>query len=91
MCSDGSSIASAAQGFGGQQPNMGATGQVSVYNATLKGKINGLEETAKALSEEINFYHNEIMNLRDEKNMLEQQLAQKMSEIREQLTQDVCK
>ena len=91
MCSDGSSIASAAQGFGGQQPNMGATGQVSVYNATLKGKINGLEETAKALSEEINFYHNEIKNLRDEKNMLEQQLAQKMSEIREQLTQDVCK
>ena len=65
---------------------MGATGQVSVYNATLKGKINGLEETAKALTEEINFYHNEIKNLRDEKMQLEQQLAAKMTEIREQLT-----
>ena len=70
---------------------MGATGQVSVYNATLKGKINGLEETAKALTEEINFYHTEIKHLRDEKLQLEAELAAKMTSIREQLTQDVCK
>ena len=30
------------------------------YNATLKGKITGLEETTKALTEELNFYHGEI-------------------------------
>ena len=34
------------------------------FNATLKGKINGLEETCKALTEELNFYHNEIQTLR---------------------------
>ena len=39
----------------------------NVYNATLKGKINGLEETCKALTEELNFYSNEISTLRDEK------------------------
>ena len=30
------------------------------FTATLKGKINGLEETIKALQEEINFYKKEI-------------------------------
>ena len=30
------------------------------YNATLKGKINGLEETCKALTEELVFYQGEI-------------------------------
>ena len=30
------------------------------FNATLKGKISGLEETCKALTEEINFYSSEI-------------------------------
>ena len=32
----------------------------SQFNATLKGKITGLEETCKALNEELNFYHGEI-------------------------------
>ena len=41
------------------------------FNATLKGKINGLEETCKALTEELNFYHTEISTLRDEKQDLE--------------------
>ena len=32
----------------------------SVYTATLKGKISGLEETCKALTEELTFYKEEI-------------------------------
>jgi len=43
----------------------------AIYTATLKGKINGLEETVKALTEELSFYKNEIGNLRNEKNDLE--------------------
>ena len=43
----------------------------SVYGATLKGKITGLEETCKALTEEINYYRTEIATLRDEKGELE--------------------
>jgi hypothetical protein len=35
-----------------------------MYTATLKGKINGLEETVRALTEELTFYKNEISNLR---------------------------
>ena len=69
---------------------MGATatsalGSASVYNATLKGKINGLEETVKALMEEINFYSSECAQLRDEKGELEQNLAKKTAEIRQSL------
>ena len=59
------------------------------FNATLKGKINGLEETCKALTEELNFYHNEIQTLRGEKQNLEQNLARKTADIRQQLTEDV--
>ena len=40
------------------QTNASATNQQ--FNATLKGKIAGLEETTKALTEELNFYHGEI-------------------------------
>lgn len=42
-----------------------------MYTATLKGKINGLEETAHALTEELCFYKNEIATLRVEKGELE--------------------
>ena len=63
--------------------------QANSYNATLKGKINGLEETCKALTEELNFYHDEIQTLRGEKNDLEQKLATKTNEIRQTLAEDV--
>ena len=53
------------------------------YNATLKGKINGLEETCKALTEELQFYQGEIQTLRSEKNDLEQNLARKTADIRQ--------
>ena len=70
--------------------NTGASAtNANSFNATLKGKINGLEETCKALTEELTFYHNEIQTLRHEKNELEQNLARKTNEIRNQLTNDV--
>ena len=37
-------------------PNMTA----GAFTSTLKGKINGLEETIKARQEELNFYKKEI-------------------------------
>lgn len=61
-----------------------------MYTATLKGKINGLEETVKALTEELNFYRQEIQNLRDEKNGLEKNLAEKTANIRSSLAADVA-
>ncbi len=39
--------------------SLGQTNQ-TIYTATLKGKINGLEETVHVLTEELNFYKNEI-------------------------------
>ena len=63
----------------------------AMYTATLKGKINGLEETVRALTEELTFYKNEIGNLRQEKNDLEQSLAKKTSDIRNGLARDVMK
>ena len=63
--------------------------QANSYNATLKGKINGLEETCKALTEELNFYRDEIQTLRGEKVELEQKLALKTNEIRQTLAEDV--
>ena len=65
--------------------------QDNSYNATLKGKINGLEETCKALTEELNFYRDEIQTLRGEKQDLEQKLAQKTAEIRQTLADEVVK
>ena len=59
------------------------------FNATLKGKIAGLEETTKALTEELNFYHGEIQTLRSEKQELEQNLARKTADIRDSLARDV--
>merc|ERR1712228_680335 len=64
---------------------LGGSVSANVYNATLKGKINGLEETCKALTEELNFYRCEISNLRDEKS----DLAKKTADIRNGLANDV--
>jgi archaellum component FlaC len=47
------------------------------FTATLKGKINGLEETIKALQEELHFYKKEIQTLRSEKETLDDTLTRK--------------
>ncbi len=86
---DGSSLGEGYANAHGGHTQFGATGGASTYNATIKGKINGLEETCKALTEEINFYHTEIKGLRQEKLELEDSLSKKTTDIREQLTADV--
>ena len=60
-----------------------------MYTATLKGKINGLEETVQVLTEELNFYKDEIAQLTEEKNQLEDNLAKKTYEIRTTLLSEV--
>ena len=61
------------------------------FTATLKGKINGLEETIRTLTEELNFYKKEIQTLRSEKEALDDALTRKTQEIRKNLTNDVLK
>ena len=61
----------------------------TVHASTLKGKINGLEETVRVLTDELMFYKNEISNLKDEKNTLETTIAKKTNEIRTTLTTEV--
>ena len=67
--------------------NAGITG--NVYTATLKGKINGLEETVQVLTEELNFYKEEVHQLTNEKVELEDNLAKKTYEIRTTLLSEV--
>ena len=69
--------------------NMQSQNQPTIYTATLKGKINGLEETVAVLTEELNFYHNEIAQLQQEKLELEESLARKTHEIRTTLVSEV--
>ena len=70
------------------QANLGGS-QPAVYTATLKGKINGLEETVHVLTEELNFYKDEISQLGQEKVELEESLARKTHEIRTTLVAEV--
>ena len=69
--------------------NNNSSNQPTIYTATLKGKINGLEETVAVLTEELNFYHNEIAQLQQEKLELEESLARKTHEIRTTLVNEV--
>ena len=59
--------------------------------STIKGKVNGMEETIKALIEEINFYKKEVQTLRSEKEALDDTMTRKCQEIRQGLTNDVMK
>ena len=71
--------------------NANNTMTAGAFTATLKGKINGLEETIKALQEELHFYKKEIQTLRSEKETLDDTLTRKAQEIRKSLTNDVLK
>ena len=68
---------------------MFGAGSGSVFNATLKGKINGLEETVRVLADEITFYSSEIVSLKQEKNELEENLAIKTKDIRAGMIEEV--
>ena len=71
--------------------NANNTMPAGAFTATLKGKINGLEETIKTLTEELHFYKKEIQTLRSEKELLDDTLTRKAQEIRKTLTTDVLK
>ena len=71
--------------------NAGNTMTQGAFTATLKGKINGLEETIRSLNEELNFYKKEIQTLRSEKETLDDTLTRKAQEIRKGLTADVLR
>ena len=57
--------------------SQGANMTAGAFTSTLKGKINGLEETIKARQEELNFYKKEIQTLRSEKETLDDTLTRK--------------
>ncbi|CDW80464.1 phosphoesterase family [Stylonychia lemnae] len=61
------------------------------HSATLKGKINALEETITGMNEELNFYKKEIQTLRSEKETLEDVLNRKASDIRKNLANEVLR
>lgn len=63
----------------------------AAHSATLKGKINALEETIRGMNEELNFYKKEIQTLRSEKETLEDVLSRKAGDIRKSLASEVAR
>ena len=63
----------------------------AAHSATLKGKINALEETIHGMNDELNFYKKEIQTLRSEKETLEDVLSRKAGDIRKSLAQEVLR
>ena len=63
----------------------------SAHFATLKGKINALEETLLGMNEELNFYKKDIQTLKSEKEMLEDVLSRKTGNIRKSLANEVAR
>ena len=66
--------------------NANQTQTAGPFNATLKGKINNLEETIAQIKEEIIFYQKELTTLRSEKETLDDTLTRKAMDIRKTLT-----
>ena len=63
----------------------------AAHSATLKGKINALEETVRGMTEELNFYKKEIQTLSSEKETLEDVLSRKAGDIRKTLASEVAR
>ncbi len=63
----------------------------TAHSATLKGKINALEETIRGMNEELCFYKKEIQTLRSEKETLEDVLSRKAGDIRKSLASEVAR
>ena len=59
--------------------------------ATLKGKINQLEETIRKVSEEINHYKKEMATLQTEKEHLEKVLEEKSKNVRDTIIKEISK
>jgi chromosome segregation ATPase len=57
----------------------------SSHSATLKGKINALEEIVKELDEELAYYKKETLTLRQEKEALDSDLNNQIGNIKKNL------
>ena len=61
------------------------------HKATLKGKINGLDEVMRNIQDEIAVQKREITTLRSEKETLDDTITRKCKDIRRELTEEVLK
>ena len=60
-----------------------------VHSATLKGKINNLEEVVTKLNDELNYYKKEVSKLRLEKESIDKSLTDSCVTIRKDLQAQV--
>ena len=78
-------------GMGETQMSMAGGLSADGKAASLKGKLQGLEELIRTISEEINYHKKEVHNLRAEKVTLEEVLTMKAQDVRRSLATDVTR
>ncbi|CAG9312814.1 unnamed protein product [Blepharisma stoltei] len=64
-------------------------GQTASGSASLKGKLLGLEEMIRSITEEMNFHKKEVQILRSEKDTLENVLNMKINDVRKSLMSEI--
>lgn len=57
--------------------------------SSLKGKLQGLEEHIKSVTEELNYHKKEVSQLKTEKDTLEKMLHMKLSDARKSLGNEI--
>ena len=77
-----------------QQDEFGVTSGSAAFQGTsggssLKGKLQGLEEHIKSVTEELNFHKKEVNTLKTEKDTLEKMLNMKLSDARKSLGNEI--
>jgi predicted nucleic acid-binding Zn-ribbon protein len=66
-----------------------SSGFATTGASSLKGKLQGLEEHIKAVTEELNFHKKEVNTLKSEKESLERTLNMKLSDARKSLGNEI--
>lgn len=77
-----------------RQDEMGVTSQSAFSQqhagaSSLKGKLQGLEEHIKSVTEELNFHKKEVSVLKTEKDTLEKMLHMKLADARKSLGNEI--
>lgn len=67
------------------------TGLGGTGSASLKGKLLGLEELVRSITEEMNYHKKEVQILRSEKDTLESVLNMKISDVRKSLMNEIAR
>ena len=57
--------------------------------SSLKGKLQGLEEHIRSVTEELNFHKKEVQTLKTEKDTLEKMLTMKLTDARKSLGNEI--